>query len=664
MILFFAGAVLAGICASTLYYHLYWPHHKAPRYINHLLNLSPLPQALVNSQGEIITINKAFEALFPEGAPRTMKDIGEELNSLERERFYAFLKTAYSEKVTIEDFSKDPDDAWVRLRIQPITGYGSLYAMTYEERSLNSNQRTPAEQEVIKLLFDRALTAILIMDSQGNVKTWNPSFESLAGEGLARNVSFASLLAEEETSEFESTLNGFWQKSYDRKEIDILFANRASPVSGYIQRLPTDNISLHIFDQSEQKNLQLRLLQSQKLHAMGQLAGGIAHDFNNLLTAMAGFCDLLLSRHSPGDQSFTDIMQIKQNTDRAANLVRQLLAFSRQQTLQPKVIDLGETLSELTALLQRLIGTSNDLKVHHGQGLGLVKIDHGYFEQVVINMVVNARDAMPKGGLIQIKTYNKIFNRRTIIGTEAIPQGSYVVLEVTDTGTGIDEENLSRIFDPFFSTKESGAGTGLGLSTVYGIVKQMDGFIGVETEVNIGTTFKVFLPRFIPNKAVNISRKTEEIEDRQKSLSGSGRILLVEDEKAVRLFATRALRDKGYDVVEAQDGREGINIFKNAVTLDQPFDIIVTDVVMPNMDGPSLAKEIQEISPKAAIIFISGYAETSFRDQLSHDESIHFLPKPFSLHDLAAKVKEVMAVIQRTPVDNKVIANFRPDIQS
>jgi two-component system cell cycle sensor histidine kinase/response regulator CckA len=533
--------------------------------------------------------------------------------------------------------------------------------MTYEERSLNSNQRTPAEQEVVKLLFDLALTGILIMDLRGNVKTWNPAFSTLAGEGLARNVPFVSLLADEEAPEFEATLEGLCQKTYDRKEIDIVFENRTSPVSGYIQRLPTDNISLHIFDQSEQKNLQLRLLQSQKLHAMGQLAGGIAHDFNNLLTAMAGFCDLLLSRHTPGDQSFTDIMQIKQNTDRAANLVRQLLAFSRQQTLQPKVIDLGETLSELTALLQRLIGTSNDLKVHHGQGLGLVKIDHGHFEQVVINMVVNARDAMPKGGTIQLKTYNKILNRRTIIGTEAIPQGSYVVLEVIDTGTGIEEEHLSRIFDPFFSTKESGAGTGLGLSTVYGIVKQMDGFIGVETEVGLGTTFKVFLPRFMPNKAVNITRKVEEIETRQKDLSGSGRILLVEDETAVRLFATRALRDKGYDVVEAHDGREGINIFKNAVTLDQPFDIIITDVVMPNMDGPSLAKEIQEINPKAAIIFISGYAETSFRDQLTHDESIHFLPKPFSLNELAAKVKEVMGIIQRAPVDNKVIANFRPD---
>lgn len=659
MLIFIIGALIAGIVTAGLYYFVRWSRHHAPPYIAHLLNLSPLPQALVNDEGQIISKNRAFEKQFPDGAPRSMEQISEELNSLERERFAKFLRGAYTHKDVVGDFSKDPDDAWVRLRMQPLAGYGGLYAMTYEERSLNTSQRTPAEQEVVKLLFDRALTGILIMDLHGRVKTWNPAFAALFEDEIVRNTPITEMLSEEEVSEFEIVLQALQSGEIERKELDIFFADRNSPVSGYIQRLPTDNLSLHIFDQSEQKNLQLRLLQSQKLHAMGQLAGGIAHDFNNLLTGMAGFCDLLLSRHSPGDQSFTDIMQIKQNTDRAANLVRQLLAFSRQQTLQPKVIDLGETLSELTALLQRLIGTSNELKVHHGQGLGLVKIDHGYFEQVVINMVVNARDAMPKGGTIQLKTYNKILNRRTIIGTEAIPKGNYVVLEVIDTGTGISDDNLPRIFDPFFSTKESGAGTGLGLSTVYGIVKQMDGYIGVETKLGEGTTFKIFLPRFIPEKAVNITRKNDE-DTGLKDLGGSGRILLAEDETAVRLFASRALRDKGYDVVEAHDGREAINIYTNALERDQPFDIVITDVVMPNMDGPSLAKQIQEVNPTATIIFISGYAETSFRDQLSHDESIHFLPKPFSLQELASKVKDVMTALQN-PVDNKVIANYRPD---
>ncbi len=661
MLIFIIGGVIASILTVALYMYVRWVrHHRAPPYINHLLNLSPLPQALVNERGEIITFNKAFEKHFPDGTPGSMDQMTEELNSLERERFTQFLRGAYTHKDVIGDFSKDPDDAWVRIRMQPLSGYGGLFAMTYEERRLNLNQRTPAEQEVVKLLFDKALTGILIMDLQGHIKTWNPAFAELLDKPLQRNTQILDLLSEEEVSEFETVLHGLQSGEFEHKELDMFFADRKSPITGYIQRLPTDNLSLHIFDQSEQKNLQLRLLQSQKLHAMGQLAGGIAHDFNNLLTGMAGFCDLLLSRHSPGDQSFTDIMQIKQNTDRAANLVRQLLAFSRQQTLQPKVIDLGETLSELTALLQRLIGTSNDLRVHHGQGLGLVKIDHGYFEQVVINMVVNARDAMLKGGTIQLKTYNKLLNRRTIIGTEAIPKGSYVVLEVSDSGTGIQDEHLPRIFDPFFSTKESGAGTGLGLSTVYGIVKQMEGYIGVETELNEGTTFKIFLPRFIPNKAVNITRKTED-EIKTKDLAGTGRILLAEDETAVRLFATRALRDKGYDVVEAHDGREAINIYQNALSRDQGFDIVITDVVMPNMDGPSLAKNIQEVNPMATIIFISGYAETSFRDQLTHDETIHFLPKPFSLQELATKVKEVMTTLKRDPIDNKILANYRPD---
>src|ERR1700683_3754073 len=237
---------------------------------------------------------------------------------------------------------------------------------------------------------------------------------------------------------------------------------------------------LHFIDTTEQKSLQAQFSQSQKMQAVGQLAGGVAHDFNNLLTAMIGFCDLLLLRFRPGDPSFADIMQIKQNANRAANLVRQLLAFSRQQSLQPRVLNITDVLAELSHLLRRLIGENIELKVVHARDLGLVKVDQGQLEQVIINLAVNARDAMPGGGTLTIRTARVTHTSPVRRAHEEIPAGDYVQIEVHDTGTGIAKDNLERIFEPFFSTKEVGQGTGLGLSTVYGIVKQTGGFVFVE----------------------------------------------------------------------------------------------------------------------------------------------------------------------------------------
>ena len=243
---------------------------------------------------------------------------------------------------------------------------------------------------------------------------------------------------------------------------------------------------LHFIDVTEQKNLEVQFAQSQKMQAVGQLAGGVAHDFNNLLTAMIGFCDLLLMRFRPGDPSFADIMQIKQNANRAANLVRQLLAFSRQQTLQPRILDITDVLVELSHLLRRLIGENIELKVVHGRDLGLVKVDQGQLEQVIINLAVNARDAMPGGGTLTIRTANHVQSGAMRRGHEIMPAGNYVLIEVADTGIGIPKENLERIFEPFFSTKEIGSGTGLGLSTVYGIVKQTGGFVFVDSDAGRG----------------------------------------------------------------------------------------------------------------------------------------------------------------------------------
>jgi two-component system cell cycle sensor histidine kinase/response regulator CckA len=405
-------------------------------------------------------------------------------------------------------------------------------------------------------------------------------------------------------------------------------------------------LMLHFIDVTEQKNLEVQFAQSQKMQAVGQLAGGVAHDFNNLLTAMIGFCDLLLMRFRPGDPSFADIMQIKQNANRAANLVRQLLAFSRQQTLQPKILNITDVLQELSHLLRRLIGENIELKVIHGRDLGLAKVDQGQLEQVIINLAVNARDAMAGGGTLTIRTGNVTQAGAMRHGHEVMPAGNYVLIEVSDTGVGIPKENLVRIFEPFFSTKEVGSGTGLGLSTVYGIVKQTGGFIFVDSAPGRGAVFQIYLPRHqMADGALAVRADADVAAEAAdlpagRDLTGIGTVMLVEDEDPVRIFGARALRNKGYKVLEAKSGEGALDIIRNG---GEKIDLLITDVVMPRMDGPALIREVREIHPDMKVIFISGYTEDAFRQRLDSDSEIHFLPKPFSLKQLASKVKEVIS---------------------
>ncbi len=425
-----------------------------------------------------------------------------------------------------------------------------------------------------------------------------------------------------------------------RVVIAHVFAKRFG-AGGKDEAASDQGLMLYFIDATEQKHLETQFAQSQKMQAIGQLAGGVAHDFNNLLTAMIGFCDLLLQRHKPGDQSFSDIMQIKQNGNRAANLVRQLLAFSRQQTLQPKVLNLVDVLSELTNLLRRLIGAQIKLEMVHGRDLGLVKVDQGQLEQVVINLVVNARDAMPNGGIVTIQTRNLNQKEPVIRGQDEMPAGEYVVIEVSDTGVGIPRETLQRIFEPFFSTKEVGSGTGLGLATVYGIVRQTGGFVSVESRVGHGTTFTVYVPMLNDKDREKEVRAIEEGRDERPGpdLTGVGTVLLVEDEDAVRVFSARALRNKGYNVFEARSGDEALTVLDKE---GAKIDLIVTDVVMPQMDGPTLYKHIRERWPDMKVVFVSGYTEDRLREQFTSGETIHFLGKPFTLKQLAGKVKDVL----------------------
>ena len=494
--------------------------------------------------------------------------------------------------------------------------------------------------------FEKAPVGIALLDGDGRVAESNRAFRDMAGAAATTAKSdFLDLIDDADRAEAAAALAEVRAGQSPNATIDLrLKGERESAVSVFIARLEDDGESttliLHFFDMTDQKKLEMQFSQSQKMQAVGQLAGGVAHDFNNLLTAMIGFCDLLLLRYQPGDQSFADIMQIKQNANRAANLVRQLLAFSRQQTLQPKVIDVTDVLAELSDLLRRLIGEKINLEVVHARDLGRVKVDQGQLEQVIINLAVNARDAMGGEGTLTIRTANVGYDTPIPRGHELMPRGDYVRIDVADAGVGIPKANIGRVFEPFFSTKEVGDGTGLGLSTVYGIVKQTGGFIFVDSTLGRGTTFEIYLPR-IEAEGEAAARGADDDDDQalRPDLTGAGRVLLVEDEDAVRMFGARALRSKGYQVIEASSGAAALEHIDKAA---ESIDVLITDVVMPEMDGPTLIKEVRGRHPDMQVIFISGYAEDAFRKQIDENADTHFLPKPFSLNQLAGKVKDVM----------------------
>ncbi|PSJ37397.1 hybrid sensor histidine kinase/response regulator [Allosphingosinicella deserti] len=393
-------------------------------------------------------------------------------------------------------------------------------------------------------------------------------------------------------------------------------------------------VLLSLKDNTEEDRLKRQVAQATKMQAVGQLAGGVAHDFNNILTAIIGHCDLMLMRHTPGDSDYDDIQQIRSNSNRAAGLTRQLLAFSRQQTLRPQVLQLPDVIAEVSNLLKRLLGEKVSLQVKHGRALGAVRADPGQLEQVIVNLAVNARDAMPEGGALTIQTYSVSADDVRRMGSEILPIAEYTALRVTDTGSGIPANVLPKIFEPFFTTKEVGKGTGLGLSTVYGIVKQSGGFIFAESQPGQGTSFVIYLP-------VNRSEtpaSTRKVKETTGELWGSGTILLVEDEATVRAVAERALTRHGYTVLLAENGEAAIEILER----EPKIDLMISDVVMPTMDGPTTARIARQMNPDLPILFISGYAEEQLRQSIDL-ERVSFLAKPFSVQKLAESARDALA---------------------
>jgi two-component system cell cycle sensor histidine kinase/response regulator CckA len=516
--------------------------------------------------------------------------------------------------------------------------------------------------------FQNTPMAIATVDRAGRIADSNARFAHLFHSAFkieaSADRSILTVVAERDRSALEAAIRKAADGQGEIAPVDAALVGKGERFATFFviaieDRAERDREAAIVYalETTQQRTLENQVNQQQKMETIGRLAGNIAHDFNNLLGAIMMATDFLLNAHRPTDPSFQDIMQIKQNANRAASLVRQLLAFSRKQTLRPQVIDLGEALSDLTVLLRRLIGENVTLDMPQVRDLWPVKADVGQFEQVIINLAVNARDAMPLGGRLALRTSNVRAEDSLRLQGKGMPLGEYVLVEVEDTGTGIAPEIIDKIFDPFYTTKDIGKGTGLGLSTVYGIVKQTGGFVYVDSEVGKGTTFRIFLPRYIaaaddvepphlpettaPAIAGAISAADEVMRTAAIDLTGQGTILLVEDEEGLRALNARGLASRGYTVIQAGNGVEALEELERQ---GGHVDLVVSDVVMPEMDGPALMKELHKRNPDIKIIFVSGYAEDAFDKSLpDHKQFKFFLPKPFTLKQLVSAVKETMA---------------------
>ena len=498
----------------------------------------------------------------------------------------------------------------------------------------------------LEALLGNLPLGLAMADRDGRLLFANPAFMRAAGrEGEAPPVYPTDLVVQEDKGAISDAIRRFAQGPAAAGDLAVRLRTQAEdPVTlslAGVRGLGEAAVLLSLTDSSEETRLKRQVAQATKMQAVGQLAGGVAHDFNNVLTAILGTCDLMLLRHTPGDSDYDDIQQIRANSNRAASLTRQLLAFSRQQTLRPEVLQLPDVVQDVSTLLKRLIGEKVKLSVSHDRDLGAVRADPSQLEQVIVNLVVNARDAVLSkgeigGGRITLATRRITAADVRAMRSAIMPQADYTALVVEDTGTGIAPDYLGKIFEPFFTTKEQGKGTGLGLSTVYGIVKQSGGFIFADSEVGKGTKFTVYLPVHHAT-AEELAAKTVRAEPAVQ-WAGGGRVLLVEDEDMVRAVAERALTRAGYTITAAADGDEGLAYVEQGVE----FDLVLSDVVMPGMDGPAMVREIRARHPNLPVLFMSGYAEEQLRKEIDI-ANVHFLPKPFTVQQVTDKVGAVLA---------------------
>lgn len=627
-----------------------------------LLDADPAARLTVNAAGRIIDMNATMRGWLPQAAreadPLHVAQVFSEASvsllmaRLNGPRNGAAPRTAMLEIVdeaggirpVWASFRATADKKGARPKLQ-ITALNGTGGDAVEARA--------AETIDAEELFHAAPVAMATVNAKGKIASRNHAFSQTfaipAQRGNGR-LNVLDLVDDNAREPLAQMIADAAARKPANAPLDIAFARddqRAGrlyvvPTPGKRRRGGADAAMIYAIDTTEQRALEEQIAQKQKMQEVGQLAGGIAHDFNNLLTGILGYTDLLLSSHRPSDPAFKDIMEVRNNANRAAALVRHLLAYSRRQTLRPKVLSLTDVIEDFGLLLNRLIGEKVTSNIIHARDLWLVKADANQLEQVLMNLAVNARDAMmPDGGELTIRTANVTERDAAKLDRSGLPVGEYVLLEVTDTGCGMPPEVQEKIFEPFFSTKEIGEGTGFGLSVVHGIVKQTGGYIYVDSQEGEGTTFRIYLPRHVEEETADATEaESDGGDNKRKDLTGHGTVLLVEDEEAVRRFAARALESRGYNVLKATTGVEALDVLAEH---GNEIDLVISDVMMPEMDGPKLLQQMRKTLPDMKVIFISGYAEEALRRELAEDESFVFLPKPFSLKDLASAVKEALA---------------------
>jgi two-component system cell cycle sensor histidine kinase/response regulator CckA len=577
-----------------------------------------LPMLTVNRHGVVLFANDAMRRLLGE-RPRRL------------ERLFKGPPAKHGEVVAINAV-----DGPVRARLAEVVGAGErreIYLLPVEE--------TPSPNG--GALFDGLPVALMRFDAAGVLIAANRAARDLCG--LADTAILTRRIADLFDGPGRPMQDWLQDVLHDRRPgtAEVVELHSAEPgmfVHLSLRRMagPLGPEVLAVLqDATALKRMEAQYVQSQKMQAIGQLAGGVAHDFNNLLTAISGHCDLLLLRRRPEDTDWPDLIQISQNSNRAAALVSQLLAFSRKQTMKPERIDLEEALGDLTHLLNRLVGERIDLRLTQDPGVGPLRADRRQLDQVIMNLVVNARDAMPEGGIIRIDTQDMRLAEDRHRGRVTLPAGRYAVIRVRDDGVGIPEDRLEKIFEPFYTTKRPGEGTGLGLSTVYGIVKQSAGYVFVDSTPGLGSSFEVWFPVYDLPVAEPAPVVVKPGPQRRKA---EGVVLLVEDEAPVRAFASRALRLKGHTVLEAGTAEEALNLLQDPRL---QIDIFVTDVVMPGMDGPTWVMQALETRPDVRVVFVSGYSEDCLSDAQGQVPNSIFLPKPFSLSELTNTVQSQLA---------------------
>jgi len=613
-----------------------------------LIHDAPLSIVAFDASGTIQLWNPEAERMFGWTAEEALGKHHPIVPEEKREEFRALREMALQGKtftgIQVRRRRKDGSPIDLSVSTSPlraadgtITGIMSIIT--------DVTERKKSEDTLLRLAtaVEQSAEVIVITDVAGAIEYVNPAFERITGyrrsEVLGKNPRILKS-GRQDHSFYEElwktlTSGNVWTGVFVNQRKDGTFYEEEAVIS------PVRDAGGEVInyvavkrDVTNERRVEEQLRQAQKMEAVGRLAGGIAHDFNNLLTAITGYTDLLLMDLPEGELAHREVLEIRKAGDRATSLTRQLLAFSRRQVLQPKVLDLNQVVTDMEKLLRRLIGENIELVTSLADDLGHVRADPGQIEQVIVNLAVNARDAMPNGGRLILETSKMEIDESYASRHDPVLPGSYVILAVTDTGVGMDEPTLSRLFEPFFTTKEVGKGTGLGLATVYGIVKQSGGYIWAYSEVGRGTKFKVLLPG---------EEEVAELAEKEVAYlypsGGEETVLVVEDEKLVRDLVREILSQHGYDVLEASRGTEALEVSGRH---KGPIHILISDVVMPGMTGPELARRLTALRPEMGVLFMSGYTDDAILQHGVFEHGAEFLQKPFKASALGAKVRKVL----------------------